>query len=357
MNLFLFLLLFLFLMLITGYLYIRWKHQHWKRLKIEFIEPEFFYGNSRGINKKFPNSFFARDMYLNHKSKGPIFGVYIYTEPFAIVTDPELIKTIFVKEFNTFQGRGDYHNEKDDPVSGSVATIAGERWKVLRSKFSPIFSSGKLKMMFPIISGIADEFIERISIENEFKGSLEIKDIFSRYLTDVIGRTAFGIECNSLENPNNELYKTAKKAFVKLNFIKRILIANYPNLARKLHMKSIDPNIANFYRNIVEEMLKQRKQSKIERNDFLNLLMNSEMTFNEIWAQSVVFFLAGFEASSTVLSYALYELSQNENIQEKARNCAKINLEKFNDVFCYEAILEMQYIDQCVKGKIFKILS
>lgn len=357
MELLSFLIYFLIAFFTAIFLYIHQKHQYWKRLQVPYVEPEFFFGNSRGIDVKYPSAIFFRNLYLKHKSKGPIFGVYIFTEPFAILIDLDLIKTVMVKEFNTFPTRGGYHNEEDDPVSANLANVEGEKWKNLRNKLTPTFTSGKLKMMFSTISEVADKFMEQISLETKSTGQIEIKDILSRFTTDVIAKTAFGIECNSLKNCETEFYKIGLKAFSKTNFIKRLLISNYPNLARKLHVTTTDKEIGKFYHDVVEQTINYREKNKIIRNDFINLLMNtwntdSPMTFNEIWAQSVVFLLAGYETSSTALTYTLYELSQHPDIQQMARESVRKVLENFNGEFTYEAVGEMQYVEQCAKGSV-----
>jgi hypothetical protein len=37
-----------------------------------------------------------------------------------------------------------------------------------------------------------------------------MKDLFTRYANDVIATSAFGIECDSLNNPKNEFYEMGK---------------------------------------------------------------------------------------------------------------------------------------------------
>ncbi|KAH8307788.1 hypothetical protein KR018_006575, partial [Drosophila ironensis] len=52
------------------------------------------------------------------------------------------------------------------------------------------------------------------------------------------------------------------------------------------------------------------------------------MNIGELAAQVFVFYLAGFETSSSTMSYCLYELAQNPEIQEKLRSEVQSVLEQ-----------------------------
>jgi len=93
------------------FLFVQQKFQYWKKRKVPYIEPEFFYGNSRGISKKIHHGEFFRKMYFELKQKGPLVGVYISIRAIAMATDLDLIKNILVKDFNIFPNRGIYFNE------------------------------------------------------------------------------------------------------------------------------------------------------------------------------------------------------------------------------------------------------
>ena len=76
-----------------------------------------------------------------------------------------------------------------------------------------------------------------------------------------------------------------------------------------------------------------------------------KLSFMEAAAQAFVFFLAGFETSSGTIIHCLYELSMNQEIQEKTRTDIKENLDKNNGVLTYDILQNMNYLNKVVCGK------
>lgn len=79
--------------------------------------------------------------------------------------------------------------------------------------------------------------------------------------------------------------------------------------------------------------------------------MNWDFTSNEAAAQAYIFFIAGFETSSLIIQYALYEMSINPIIQDKARIEIMSVLKEHNGKITYDALNEMKYLDKVVQGK------
>lgn len=298
---YLFLLNILLGLLAVTYLLVQRQYQYWKNRHVPYIEPNFFYGNLKGVSKEIHFCEAVRKVYMKFKSTRIIAGFYVYIQPVAIAIDLELIKSILVKDFNNFPNRGLYSNERDDPISAHLVNIEDDAWRSLRQKISPTFTSGKLKMMFATISVVADKLIDTIVKETAESGQLEVKDVLARFTTDVIGSTAFGIDCNSLDDKTTKFYEIGLKAFAPSSFIKRNFCQAYPNLARKLRMRSISKELADFYTDVVEKTIKCREENPdLKRSDFMNLLIELKdplradpLTFNQIVAQSFVFFVAG----------------------------------------------------------------
>lgn len=74
-------------------------------------------------------------------------------------------------------------------------TLEGAEWRERRVKLSPIFTSGKMKMMFDIVDTIADRFLNVMDQQLKSSKSIEMRSLSAKYTSDVIGNVAFGLEC------------------------------------------------------------------------------------------------------------------------------------------------------------------
>jgi cytochrome P450 family 6 len=75
-----------------------------------------------------------------------------------------------------------------------------------------------------------------------------------------------------------------------------------------------------------------------------------------IASQAFLFFLAGFETSSTTLSFCLHELAINPEIQQRLSIEIDMTLEKCKGLITYDAVQSMSYLDKVVSGELFDVL-
>ncbi|XP_065092310.1 probable cytochrome P450 6a19 [Ochlerotatus camptorhynchus] len=353
------------------YFWVSRRFSYWKQRGVPYVEPTFPYGNLNGLNK-YHFGKMAQEVYSTLKATtgAKLGGMFFFVNPAVIILDLDFAKDVFVKDFQYFHDRGVYSNEKADPITTHLVTMEGTKWKNLRTKLTPTFTSGKMKMMFPTITAVAEEF--RNCMENEVAkgGEIEMKDFLARFTTDVIGSCAFGLECNSLKDPKAKFREMGRKILstTPMGFLRRILSITFRDLAKLLGVRLSDPEVANFFMNAVRDTIEYRERTNVQRNDFMDLLIKLKnavpieeggssqqggLTFNEIAAQSFVFFVAGFETSSTAMSFCLYELAINQELQDKARQNVEELFAKHGSM-SYEAVHEMRYIENCINESLRK---
>lgn len=351
------------------YGYFKYAFNYWKSRGVPCAEPSIPFGHMRGAGTKYHLSDIVKRLYDLYKPTGAkICGAYYYWRPVAIILDLEFVKNVLIKDFSNFNERNVYVNEIDDPIGVNLASLNGESWKKLRGKLSPAFSSGKMKFMFSTNVKVGEQFRDSLfkAVSNHSDGiELEMGDWCARFMTDVIGSCAFGIECNSLNDPNSEFRKFSRlvtgnprHGTLFMNFMK-----SFKGFGKKLHMKTIRDDVSMFVIDLVRKVIEYRKENHEQRKDFMDILIklnekassDEALTFNEIAAQTLLFFGGGFETSSFALTFCLYELALNQAVQDKARRVIQETFKKFYDELTYDMMMEMPYIDQVIDGEYYSL--
>ena len=332
-------------------------YKYWARKGVPTIKPKFPLGNT---NTLLPQGFsvgpVSKTFYDELKREGHKFGgVYLVTTPNLVVVDPDYVRDILSKDFQYFADRGFYHNKKTDPLIANLFVIDSDDWKNLRVKLTSTFTSGKMKTMFHSVVECANYMKE--AMVKSIGQDIDMKETVGRYTTDVIGTCAFGIECNSFKHPDAEFRAMGRELFT-FNFrraIKSFIAINFPKLAMQLSLRISVEKVGNFFRKVVTDTVKLRQEENIHRNDFLQLLINlqesTNFTHDEMTAQVISFFIAGFETSATTMNFGLYELARNPDIQKKLREEICQVLDKHDNKLTYESLSEMKYLAQVLDGE------
>ncbi|XP_022918004.2 cytochrome P450 6a2-like [Onthophagus taurus] len=347
------------------YLYYKKSYQYWEKKGIVTIKPKIPFGNlgnpfdGKGIEKMVR-------MYETFKSMRVQYGgFYAGTTPMLLLAHPDAVKTVVNKQFQSFNSHGSNIDEKEEPLLAHLFNLEGKRWRDMRVKLTPTFTSGKMKMMFQTMLDCGEQ-LERFVFECTENGKpLDIKDTVACYTTDVIGSCAFGLDCNSFTNPNAEFRTYGKKVLTpNIKFTLRRLFNLPPSIVKLLQLHIVEPDVTDFFMGVVNDMINCRRTENITRNDFMQILINMQdsakaegkapMTTEEIAAQAFVFFAAGFETSSTTASFCLYELARHQNIQDKLREEIRTKIKENNGKITYDGITEMKYLEQVINETLRK---
>ncbi|XP_018319272.1 probable cytochrome P450 6a13 [Agrilus planipennis] len=361
---------------VSFFLYLKWTFSYWSKRNVFTLPPVLPFGNA---NKQFyRKATFTEEItevYKVAKKKGLSYcGYHFFFQPTFVPVDVDLVRKMLTVDFQYFTDRTIYVDEDVDPLSGHLFSLKGAKWKALRTKLSPLFSSGKLKMMFQTLVDCSKNLPAVLEEAIASDSPIDIKDTFARYTTDVIGSVGFGIECNCLKNPDNEFREYGKKSVEVKGFdaIKFLFALLSPKILQITRTPNTRKDVENFFLGLTKDTIEYRDRTNFERQDFIQLLMklrnkeikvesatnnNSKsdgiayyqngLTMNEIAAQAFVFFVAGFETSSTTLNFMMYELATHPEIQDKLREEINQVLAKHDGNITYEAIQEMTYLDMC----------
>ncbi|XP_043510700.1 cytochrome P450 6a2-like [Frieseomelitta varia] len=341
------------------------KLEFWQKRGVKGPRPIPFFGNFKDIflGRSCIHDCFEK-VYYDYKDE-PVIGLYAGNNPLLVLRDPDLMKDVLIKDFPKFAERTQRPYREVEPLSEHLFRLEVERWRPLRTRLSPVFTSGKLKEMFHLLLECSEHFgryLERIIAKGE---PIECREISAKFTTDVIGSCAFGIEMNALAAEDSEFRKMGRKVFqTSWKTMIRDRLREYPFLFKLFGRFFVEKDVAAFFTRITKESIDYRIEHNVRRYDFVDSLIDLKQNPDKtrlleiddvlLTAQAFVFFAAGFETSSLTISHFLYELAVNQSIQEKVREEIKNVLQKTNGVVMYDSIKEMKYLDACFQETLRK---
>ncbi|XP_053661963.1 cytochrome P450 6d3-like [Anopheles marshallii] len=340
---------------------LKYVYSYWDRHGIPNLRPEIPYGNLRILAEK-KESFNIAVNNLYARSTDRLVGVYLFFRPALLIRDAHLAKRIMVNDFQHFHDRGVYCNEHSDPMSANLFALPGQRWKNLRGKLTPTFTSGQLRNMLPTFLDVGQKlqrYLEDLAIDNQI---VNMRDIVSRYVLDVVASVFFGFESNCLHDPDDP-FRVALRDFNNpesfLNNIRSTGVFLCPGLLKFTGISSLAPSMKKFTTEVISSHLHQRETGQVTRRDFIQMLTDlrrkagnngeESLTDAQCAANVFLFYAAGADTSTGTISFALHELTHNPEAMEKLRREVDGMMERCNGEITYDNINQLKYLDMCIK--------
>ncbi len=367
------------------------KQRQWKfqRRGVKGPKPRLILGNLNTIREKgFKKA--IQDWPLEY---GKTMVYHEGAIPIVLTADVELIKEYAIKQFRKFSTRKVMPLLKMPKGYNAVTEVDYDEWRPIRTIMSPTFSALRMRQMSPIINMCADRFLK--SIKNMAGPEpFDVYHYLTGYTLDVITTCAFGFDPEAITAEEQKFLKKVTDIFkyldksiraMRIIFIINVINEKLASFLVKYFKKMFMPPLMEPLMRTVAEIVTMRKANKVKKADFLQLLMDSsetnidlkdleaklddeekeehrkeninnkhkqsgrKFTNLELEAQSAQFLLAGYETTSTALSFMVHNLATNQKVQEKLQ--AEVD-EHFPDkADCrpdYVTLKKLHYLDMVI---------
>jgi len=381
-------LLALFLIL---YRYVTKNFGKWKDLGIPYAKGSFPFGSYNFLGGESIDTMNAKlcQQFQNER----YFGTFLFGKPSLHINDPDLLRLIQVKDFDHFVDRNSasdnnkfFNGGDNDKIWKYMLTsISGDEWKDVRTTFSPIFTSGKMKGMLKYIIHVSGGLVEELDRKCQQGEEFELKDVFGKFSLDALASSAFGVDGESFKNKDSKFVKSAARIFeqTKLDMVifSLRMIPGVPELLSFFDRHQQTPGNQVLQRchhadYQDEERIEERK------NDLIDLMLDAikedktvvegteteeldqyeaDMKLNHkrkgkhqleelhVVSTALILLVAGYDTTGSTLSYLAYELSKNQDIQDKLQEEIDQAFEEAGGKFPdYNVIQSLPYLDMVI---------
>jgi cytochrome P450 len=232
---------------------------------IPYITPVPFFGNAKD-RLLFRKSFSDLQQELYAKFDGhPVAGIFEGRIPILLIRDPEIIRNIMVRDFECFVDRLTTPIRPKSVNESMLLCLKGSEWRDVRHISTPIFTSGKMKAMSHLITDCTNQMINYLDKFYEGK-EIEMKEFFGRFTLDVIASCAFGIQCDSLANPDAEFVKVIARfneltLFNVIALILSVVVFQSSKLAKLLGVRFMNQETTAYLSKVVLNTKAKREVS------------------------------------------------------------------------------------------------
>ncbi|CAF3694622.1 unnamed protein product [Rotaria sp. Silwood1] len=373
---------------ITIYYYLKWKY-YTLRPGIPGLEPEFIYRNLRQLgiiasNKQVVDSYIHGFEKLQ-KKYGDIFQIWMGSNRYFVFCRPEHAEIIY-SERHIFD-RPDMRPRTFGLIAENfLTTLIGPKYKRHAKVIMPMLKKHRFKSQISIIIDCADRLIHIWKDRYENRDNAICTCIVTdnqQLMLDTFSLLTFDYDLGNLkylsENANrcNAETKTEPSEMsiaisIWLNALKRVTINGMPTFVNNYLLK-IDRQyqhalriLENYVENIVQKCQKEMDPNAKPVNlvaSLVSLLQKDEafekrkpekeqigITKKELLGEILGLILAGFDTSSSILSWFIHFVSKKPEIQQKMKEELKQHdITKETPLDNFDLLDKCQYIDCVIK--------
>ncbi|KPJ08459.1 Cytochrome P450 9e2 [Papilio machaon] len=341
------------------YYYGTYNYDYFEKKGISYIKPTIFVGSLwMRVTKQISYQNYQLYVYNYFKGK-PFGGIFLGRRPTLFLIDPDLIKAVTTRDFEYFVDRNSLETNEPRFLKRTLLNLKGSQWKAVRSSITPSFSSSRLKNMIPLIQQSSDQMVK--FLQQYDKSDVEMKDLVGHLTLEVIGACAFGIKTDALTDENAHFVKLAKQfgdITTKRKIFLLIFIMFMPNLMKYFNLSFLNTEAIEELVKVLKVTKAERRKAESKKRDFLQQIIEAadkereevektggviQLDEDTIDGQSFLFLIAGYETSSTLLSFGIHILAVNPDLQNKLREHI-LQVTEGKEI-TYDLLTELDYLE------------
>jgi len=250
----------------------------WRKLGVPYVPPVPLFGNILTVVTGIDHPVHLYNKLYYALAGHKYGGFFQMRTPYLMVRDPAMINQMLIKDFSYFSDRGVYSDFSTNPLASGLFFMDNPKWRIMRNKLTPAFSSGKFKSAYGQMDGCVKELTRRLRVNVTGRdGAVEVRDLMANYSIDVIGVYGFGLEMKSVPYEQSAFHTYVKRVFKPSlsAVVKETCLMITPALLKVVKLKDFPADATDYFRSAFDEMIAYRANNNVARNDLVQQLMQA----------------------------------------------------------------------------------
>lgn len=283
---------------------------------------------------------FMRKVIREH---GDFVKLNVGPQAIYLVSNPDYLQRILRDNHRNYQKPNLLYKAAKRVIGNGLVISSGDFWLRQRRMMQPYFHRKFLVGLTDVMTTGIGEILATWESAVQSGAVMNIGNEMSRITMNVITKTMFGLDLPTADMATvfRDMPSMIDHATVRgyLPFLPDW----FPIPGDQQFEKSLE-NV----RGIVMGIIEQRRHDSRNANDLITMLLhavdeetNEQMTDEQIFDEAMTIFLAGFETTSTALTWLWYLLDQNPHVEQKLR--AEITTVLGDGLPTLESLKQLEY--------------